>query len=397
VFAAFFYLLRGYGLRLSMNEWMVLLEALDRGLARNSLTKFYELCRAVLVKTEADFDRFDMAFMAYFQGVSTPEDLPGEFWEWLDSGGAPHGADRAMIDEYLLELEELQRLFEERKKEQKERHDGGSYWIGTGGASAMGNSGANRRGIRAGGEGRHRNAVQVAGERRFRDFRQDSALDIRQFQMAFRRLRQYSSRLDSRKTELDIDATAKETCDKAGMLTLVWDKPRRNTVKLLALFDSDGSMLPYGRLCSRLFHAVSRSSHFKDLKVYYFHNCIYEHVYTTPACRRGEWIDTEWLLKNLGQEYRLILVGDGAMAPSELTRKGGNSMIGLYNSVPGAEWLIRFRKQYEKSIWLNPILEPEWEYAYGSHTIQIIRGIFPMFELTIEGLESGIRKLLVSR
>ena len=259
----------------------------------------------------------------------------------------------------------------------------------------MGHSGYNPAGIRIGSEGRHKTALQVAGERKFKDFRQDNILDIRQFQMAFRKLRQYSARMEGARTELDIDGTIDETCNNAGNLKLVFDKPRKNTIKLLILFDSDGSMTPYSRLCNRLFQAVSKSSHFKDLKVYYFHNCIYDHLYTTPYCRKGEWVDTSWVLNNLNSEYKVIFVGDGTMAPSELTHKGGNSVIGLYNEEPGIEWLQKFRKRYKRAIWLNPIQESDWDYVYGSISLNMIRKVFPMFELTLDGLEAGIKKLLV--
>jgi uncharacterized protein with von Willebrand factor type A (vWA) domain len=215
--------------------------------------------------------------------------------------------------------------------------------------------------------------------------------------MAFRRLRQFSSRVDGAKTELDIDATIDETCEHAGNLHIVWDRPRKNTVKLLLLFDSDGSMMPYSTLCSHLFQAVSKSNHFKDLKVYYFHNCIYDYLYTTPYCKRGEWIDTEWVFRNLSSEYKVIFIGDASMAPSELMSKGGNNSVGLYNELPGIEWLMRFKRRYPKHIWLNPIPAREWEYVNGRRTIGIIRETFPMYELSIGGLEAGIKKLLVSK
>ncbi|WP_027398625.1 vWA domain-containing protein [Anaerovorax odorimutans] len=398
MFITFFYLLRARGLKVSLNEWMVLMEALDKGLCKASLLDFYHLCRSVLVKSEADYDKFDMAFAEFFQGIESPEDLPEEFWDWLNKDVKVRDInDKNMLDDYVLELEELMKRFRERIEEQKERHDGGNYWIGTGGTSTMGHSGYHERGIRVGGEGRHKTAVQIAGERNFRDFRQDNILDTRQFQMAFRKLRQFSSKVEGAKTELDIEKTIDETCDNAGRLKLVWDRPRKNTVKLLILFDADGSMMPYSRLCSQLFQAVSNANHFKDLKVYYFHNCIYEHLYTTPHCRRGEWVDTEWVLSNLKSEYKVIFVGDGTMAPSELMSKGGNCYIGLYNEVPGIEWLKKFKKKYSKSVWLNPIPEREWEYTYGSPTLLKIKEIFPMFELTIDGLEASIKKLLVSR
>ena len=179
------------------------------------------------------------------------------------------------------------------------------------------------------------------------------------------------------------------------MLHLVYEKPRKNTVKILLLIDSDGSMLMYSDLCNRLFQALRKSNHFKDLQVYYFHNCIYDHLYTTPFCKRGDWVDTTWALSNLDSEYKTIFVGDAAMAPSELFRKGGNSFIGLYNDQLGIEWLNKFDKRYKKKIWLNPIPEKEWSYTYGSYTIEKIGDLFPMFELSLDGLEKGIKKLLV--
>lgn len=398
MFINFFNLLRLRGLDISLNEWMSLMEALDKGLGKSSLMGFYRLCRSILIKSEADYDKFDLIFAEYFKAISTEEEIPEELWKWLNEDVLVRDInDKTMLDNFLLELEELQQRLKERLAEQKERHAGGNYWIGTGGTSTMGHSGYHERGIRVSGEGRHKSAVQVAGDRHFRDFRQDNILDIRQFQMAFRKLRQYSSRIDGAKTELDIDGTIDETCNNAGNLKLVWERPRKNTVKLLLLFDSDGSMMPYSRLCSQLFQAVSKSNHFKDIKVYYFHNCIYEHLYTTPYCTRGEWIDTEWVLSNLSSEYKVIFVGDGTMAPSELLNKGGNCYIGLYNDIPGIDWLKRFQKKYPKHIWLNPIHERDWEYIYGSKTIMLIKDLFPMFELTIDGLEAGIKRLLVSR
>lgn len=393
MFLEFFYLLRARGVEVSINEWMTLVEALDKGLAHASFKGFYYLCRAILIKSESDFDNFDAVFAEYFHNVKTPEDLPEEFWKWLSEDEQERDEGRG--DEWPKELEEIMRLFRERIEEQKEKHDGGTYWIGTGGTSTMGRGGYHTTGIRTGGESRHKSALQIAGERHFKDFRDDKVIDIRSFQMAFRKLRQYSSRIDIAKTELDIDATVDETCENAGMLHIVYDKPRKNTVKLLLLIDSDGSMLPYSRLCNRLFQAVSKANHFKDLKVYYFHNCIYDNLYTTPYCRRGDWVETNWVLGNLDSEYKVIFLGDAAMAPSELFRKGGNAMIGLGNDELGIEWLKKFRRRYKKCIWLNPIDEDSWDYTYGYKTIQAIKEVFPMYELTLGGLEKGIKKLLV--
>lgn len=395
MFIEFFYLLRAKGLSISLDEWLCLIEALDKGLAMNSLMEFYYLCRNVLIKTESDYDKFDMAFAEYFQGIQTADDIPEELWNWLSAGELERKLDDmpAWAKEY--DFDELMQMFKERLAEQTEKHDGGNYWIGTGGTSVMGHGGYNPAGIRVGGYGRHQSAIKVAGERNFKDFRQDSALDIRQFQMAFRKLRQFSTRVETAKTELDIEATIDATCNNAGMLKLVYDKPRKNTVKLLLLIDSDGSMAPYSRLCNQLFQAVHQSTHLKDLKTYYFHNCIYDHLFTGPACRRGDWTPTDWIFGNLDSEYKVIFVGDGAMSPYELLAVGGNQDWYAYNEEPGIAWLHKFRRRYKKCIWLNPIKEGRWDWTYGSRTINMVREVFPMFELTLDGLDKGIQKLLV--
>ena len=208
-------------------------------------------------------------------------------------------------------------------------------------------------------------------------------------------MRQYSTRVDTAKTELDVEATVKATGDNAGMLSLVYEKPRKNTVKVLLLMDSDGSMRRYSDLCNTLFQALRKSNHFKDLQVYYFHNCIYDHLYKNPTCEYGDWVDTEWLMKKFDSEYKVIFVGDGAMAPYELLSVGGINDIRLYNSEPGIAWLRKLDKKFKKKIWLNPISKKRWNFAWGSYTINAIRDEFDMFELSLGGLEEGIKKLLV--
>ncbi len=395
MFLDFFYALRSGGLNVSLDEWLTLTDALDRGLCDSSFTKFYYLCRNVLVKSEADYDKFDMLFAEFFKGLEAMEELPPEFWDWLNTDVHVRDINDKPSSDEQLTLEQLIKRFQERIAEQKERHDEGSYWIGTGGRSTMGHSGYNDMGIRTGGEGRHRTAVQIAGERKFRDFRQDEIMDIRHFQMAFRKLRQFSTRVDAQKTELDIDATIDETCENAGNLKLVFEKPRKNTVKLLLLFDSDGSMASYSRLCSRLFQAAHQSNHFKDLQVYYFHNCIYEHLFTSPHCLMSESVETEWVFSNLGSDYKVIIIGDASMSMYELLDVGGNIYYSRFNEEPGIEWLKKVRRKYGRAIWMNPIPESRWETAYGWRSIAEIREVFPMFELSLDGLEAGIKKLMV--
>ena len=400
MFTAFFYLLKDKGLPVSLNEWMTLMEGLDKGLEHASLTGFYYLTRAVLVKTEADYDRFDQAFLQYFKGVEHIEELPKELLEWLSKPMPQAGYDKDEVDRRAaeLEMEDLRRMLEERLAEQHERHDGGNRWIGTGGTSPFGHSGYNPKGIRIGGPAKNRSAIQIAGERKFQDFREDHTLDLRQFQVALRRLRQFSALDDGPKDVLDVDETIRETSDNAGQLSLVFTRERKNMVKLLLLFDSGGSMWPYSTLCTTLFQAVSKANHFKDLKVYYFHNCFYDKLYTTPACWEPNSIETEWVLKNLSSDYKVIIVGDASMAPSELLSRGGNIYY-WYGSdnEPGITWIRRFTARFKKIAWLNPLSPWSWEHGYGSETIDYIRREVPMYQLTVEGLEQATKALVKAR
>ena len=396
MFLEFFNVLRLHGLKISLDEWLVLIDALNRGMAENSLMEFYYLCRNVLIKSETEYDKFDQAFAEYFKGIESVDEIPQELRDWLS-----HDELERMLEDMPewakeYDLDTLRKMFRERLQEQTEKHDGGNYWVGTGGTSPFGHGGYNPAGIRVGGEGRHQSAIQIAGERNFRDFRQDNELDTRQFQMAFRKLRQFSSRVDAAKTELDIDATIDATCDNAGLLKLVYEKPRKNTVKLLLLMDSDGSMRSYSKLCSQLFQAVNQSTHLKDLKIYYFHNCIYDYLYTDPYIIDGRWIETDWIFRNLGSDYKVIIVGDAAMSSYELTARGGNINWYAWNNEPGIDWLKKFNRFYRKVIWLNPIKESRWTHAWGARTIQMVREIFPMYELTLNGLDKGIHKLLTN-
>lgn len=399
MFTDFFYLLRKRGIKVSLNEWMMLIEALDKGLCNSSLTEFYYLSRAILVKTEADYDKFDLIFSEYFKGIESVKQLPQELIDWLNDVKAQSEFDKDEVDRRSkgLDFDKIRQMMEERLEEQKERHDGGSYWIGTGGTSVFGNSGYNSIGIRAGGDGGHRRALQVASERGYRDFREDRTLNERQFQLAFRRLRQFSTKQDGPKDTLDLDQTIEKTCNNAGNLKIVLERPRVNGIKLLVLFDSGGSMWPYSTMCNSLFQAVSKSNHFKDLKVYYFHNCFYESLYKDPSCSYRNTIETEWVLRNLDKDYKVIVIGDGSMAPSELIYPGGANFYNHPNEKPGVEWIERFKSKYDKMIWMNPIPKEEWEYGYGYQTIQIIKEMVPMYHLTVKGLEEGLKNLLVRK
>lgn len=398
MFASFFYLLRQRGLDVSPNEWMTLLEGMEKGLHHSTLTGFYHLCRAVLVKSEAEYDRLDQVFLEFFEDVPFQGELPDELLEWLEH---PSEDLRRTVEDLRAEgfpeesLEELLKLLEERLKEQTEEHNGGNYWVGTQGRTPWGNSGWHPNGIRIGGQGRYRTAMSVAGERKFRDFRKDHTLDSRQFQMAFRMLRQLSARHDSAERELDVDATIHDTCEQAGTLQVRYQKPRKNTVKVLLLMDSGGSMDYYGELCSQLFRAATKSNHFKELHTYYFHNCIFSELYEEPQLWHSGRVTTEWVLQNFDSSYKVIIVGDAAMHPYELREKRFDWETRSYGP-SGMEWLERFRKQYPYLIWLNPEPMPD-EPDYWSQTHYLLGHTFEMFDLSAQGLEAGMKRLMVRR
>ena len=398
MFASFFYLLRQRGLDVSLNEWLTLLQGMEQGLHRSSLTGFYQLCRAVLVKSEAEYDRFDQVFLEFFKDVPWQGELPEEVLQWLEHPKEDLGETvRRLRDLGMPEesLEELLRRLEERLKEQTEEHNGGNYWVGTQGRTPWGNSGWHPGGIRIGGQGRHRTAMTVAGERKYRDFRKDNTLDTRQFQMAFRLLRQLSVQADSSEKVLDVDGTIRDTCDNAGTLKVRYKNPRKNAVKVLLLMDSGGSMDYYAGLCSMLFQAATKSNNFKELHTYYFHNCVYSEVYTHPGLRWDSVAPTEWLLQNYDASYKVIIVGDGAMSPYELREPRYDWEKRTYGD-SGLAWLERLRRHYPYLIWLNPEPMPA-RPDYWSQTHWQLAQIFHMYDLSAEGLEQGMKRLMVRR
>lgn len=394
MFTDFFYFLRGYGLNVTPDEWLLLCEALDKGLAGASLTGFYNICRATVVKSEVDYDKFDRAFVEYFREIGEMSDrIPEVMQKWLDDPKAkPHNRDEEIAG-WNAETppEEVERMLRERIREQDSEHNGGSYWVGTGGMSLFGNDGGSPYGIRVGGKSHYHRALRVAGERKFRDFTLDRTLGVRDFQVALRYLRQYSNRTDEPKTVLNAEKTADETASQGGMLHLAWERPRRNTVKVLLLMDSGGSMDYYSSLCSALFRAVSRSNRFRDLKTYYFHNCIYQYLYTDPKCLMESAVRTEDILRTLDSSYKLIIVGDAEMAPYEL-------MSRRYIPSPGKsglEWMREVRDHFDRSVWLNPSGGGGYWEVPESYTT--LKNEFDMYELTVENLILAMKKLISSR
>lgn len=399
MFSPFFYILKAKGLNISMTEWITLMEALNQGLCCSSLTNFYYIARMVLIKSEADYDKYDLAFAEYFKDFNANPDMSDSLKEWLEKPETEQDDRNEELykkQENQLESQDIESMFNERKAEQKMEHNGGSYWIGTSGTSTFGHDGRSQGGIRIGGRASMRSAFQVVGERKFEDFRRDKALNMRQFQVAFRRLRQFSARMDIQKTELDLDGTIDATCNNGGYLQLEFDKPRKNTVKLLLLFDSGGTMYPFSALCNNLFQAVHKANHFKDVKTYYFHNCIYSHLYKSAECDYGDWIETDWVLKNISSDYKVIIVGDAGMASEELYSPNGNYR-GPNHGLPGYEWLRLLKKRYKKIVWLNPRMHFNVAKLDWLETEHAIANLIKMYPLSIDGLKLAIEELMITK
>ena len=400
MFTDFFYKLREAGLKVTLGEWLTLQEALEKGLCNSSLTEFYYLSRMILIKSETEYDKFDLVFESVFQGRKIDQEIGEQMLRWLDKPEMTELLKESekdwlnKLEEGKPDKEEVEDKLRQRLKDQDSEHNGGTQWIGTMGKTSFGNTGGNVGGVRVGGASGYQSAFQVIGERKYRDFRNDRVMDNRQFQQALRRLRQFSARLDIPKTELDLKRTIDETCNHGGMLNIVMDKPRKNSVKLLLLMDSGGTMIPYTRLLNDLFQSVTKTNHFKEVKVYFFHNCIYSNLYKTPECENGDWIETEWMFRNLDSDYKVIIVGDAAMAPEELYSTSGNYR-GPNGGLSGLEWLKLLKRNYKKIVWLNPKMAPG--HAPWREAETLIKELFPMYKLTVDGLNQAMVKLMVNR
>lgn len=387
MFLDFFYTLRRYRIPVSVTEWMALMQALSQGLGHASLERFYILARALLVKDVGYYDAYDLAFQETFQGIATPMEIVEDILAWLQHPQALAALSPAQLRLLTpLDLDTLRQLFAERLREQQERHDGGNRMVGTGGTSPFGQHGQHPTGIRLGEGGGQGTAVQVAEARRYENYRHDRTLDLRQLQLALKKLR-HLQRLGGA-DELDLDATVDETCRNAGDIELVWRPPRKNQVKVLLLMDAGGSMLPYTHVVERLFSAAHQATHFQDFQYYYFHNCIYEHLYTD--IRMNKKVATRAILQTLDADYKVICVGDAYMAPEELLDPGGALYYYYHNYTPGIEWLRRIQTYFQACIWLNPLPERHWDRP----SIALVRQVFSMYELTLAGLDLGTKFLV---
>jgi len=234
--------------------------------------------------------------------------------------------------------------------------------------------------------------MKVAEERHFEDYRTDVALDVRNTKLALRRLRQLT-RSDGPE-ELDIDATIDKTCREAGEIELVFRPKRKNDVRLLLLLDVGGTMDPYYEPVSRLLSALHEERGLRDFKAFHFHNCVYERVFETGQLRRSESMLTADLLRTYGERWKLMVVGDAAMHPSELTSARGNINPRMESNTTGLAWLTRLERHFGRSVWLNPDKPVTWA---TSSTCRTVSTLFPMFHLSVDGIEAAVKGLVGAR
>ncbi|HZG21840.1 MULTISPECIES: vWA domain-containing protein [Herbaspirillum] len=383
----FFYTVKQAGVPASIKEFLTLLEAMDRQVIHPSLDEFYYLARLTLVKDEAHFDKFDRAFGAYFKGVETIfEKRPDIPLEWLvkqlQRDLTPE--QKAAIEKFGYDklMDRLKQLLEE----QKERHEGGSKWIGTGGVSPFGHGGFNPEGIRIGGKGGQRSAVKVWEERQYQDYDGERELGTRNIKVALRRLRRFAR--EGLEEELALDDTIRATASNAGYLDIRMQPERKNKIKVLMLFDVGGSMDDHIARTEELFSAAR--TEFKNMEFFYFHNCVYDYLWKNNRRRHAERFPTWDVLRKYTPDTKLIFVGDATMSPYEIVQPGG--AVEYNNAEAGADWLQRFTAAFPHFVWLNPEPEGLWQYR---QSIALIRQLMNdrMFPLTMDGLERAMRLL----
>ncbi|QNN65824.1 VWA domain-containing protein [Sphingomonas rhizophila] len=389
MFISFVEALRRGGLSASLKEHLLLLEALDADVIAQDPEQFYYLARATFVHDERQLDRFDRVFAEVFKGV-----LPGEGEELR--ADVPEEWLRLVAEKYLTpeEMEAIKSLgswdeimdaLRQRLEEQQGRHQGGNKWIGTGGTSPFGHGGFNPEGVRIGGPGRHGRAIKVWEKREFRDLDGDRELGTRNIKVALRRLRRFAR--EGAADELDLDGTIEGTA-RRGWLDVRMRPERHNAVKLLLFLDIGGSMDGHVLQAEELFSAAR--TEFKHLEHYYFHNCIYEGVWKDNRRRHVEKIPTHDIIHKFGSDHKLVIVGDAAMSPYEITHAGGS--IEHFNEEAGAVWLRRLTDTYRSAAWINPTPEPYWGHSASTSILKTLMD-GRMYPMTLEGLDEAMRAL----
>jgi uncharacterized protein with von Willebrand factor type A (vWA) domain len=390
MFMRFFSELRQARVPVTLKEYLVLMEGLDKAVIGRSVEDFYYLSRATLVKDEKNLDKFDRVFSHVFKGLETVQEgmtaeIPADWLKSLTEKFLTE-EEKAQI-EAMGGFEKLMETLQERLREQKKRHEGGNKMIGTGGTSPFGADGYNPEGVRIGQDkGRHGRAVKVWDKREYKNLDDSVELGTRNIKVALRRLRKFAR--EGAPEELDLPGTIKGTSEK-GYLDIVLRPERRNKIKVLIFFDIGGSMDSHIKLCEELFSAAR--TEFKNLEFFYFHNCLYESVWKDNRRRHTEKIPTWDVLHKYPHDYKVIFVGDATMSPYEITYPGGS--VEHWNEEPGAVWVDRLTQIYESVVWLNPTPERHWNYT---QSIEVMKTLVNdrMYPLTIDGLDKAMRELV---
>jgi uncharacterized protein with von Willebrand factor type A (vWA) domain len=388
----FFYTLRAAKLPVSVNEYLTLLEALKAqvvgpGSDACSLNDFYFLSRLILVKDEKHYDKFDRAFGAYFKGVERLTDFTKEVpLDWLEKILQKELTPEQKAAIEKMGWDELMETLKKRLEEQKERHEGGNKWIGTGGTSPFGNGGYNPQGIRIGGKGGNRSAVKVWDQRSYQDYDDTQELGTRNIKVALRRLRRFAR--EGSAEELDLDGTIHKTAANAGYLDILMRPERHNNVKVLLLMDVGGTMDDHIARVEEMFSAAK--AEFKHLEFYYFHNCVYDFMWRNNKRRFAEKFATVDILRKYNKDYKLIFIGDATMSPYEIVQPGGS--VEYNNEEAGAEWLQRLTHAFPKYAWINPEPQGVWQYRQSVSIIQQLMSN-RMYPMTLKGLEEAMRML----
>ncbi|MFN8720330.1 MAG: vWA domain-containing protein [Rhodospirillales bacterium] len=394
MFTTFFYELRRARVPVSLKEYLALLEAMKAGVADGSIEDFYHLSRAILVKDERNFDRFDVVFGQVFKGLETLGEALAEVFGTVPDEWLRKLAEKVLSEEEKAQIEALggwdaiMRTLAQRLAEQKDRHQGGSKWIGTAGTSPFGAHGYNPEGVRIGQEGnRNRRAVKVWDRRDFRNLDDTVELGTRNIKVALRRLRRFGR--SGAADELDLPDTIRSTAQNAGWLDIKMRPERRNAAKVLLFLDVGGSMDDHVRIAEELFSAAR--SEFRHLEHFYFHNCVYETVWRDNRRRQTERTGTWEVLRTFGSDWRLVFVGDASMSPYEIVQPGGS--VEHWNPEAGSVWLDRMVATWPRAVWLNPVAEPYWGYT---QSVGMIRRIMEdrMYPLTLAGLDAAMRALV---
>jgi len=392
VFLSFYEALRKVGVPVSLREYLGFLEGVAAGLVTYDIDGFYYLARTAMVKDERHLDRFDRAFAEAFKGLEAITadqvldaiELPGDWLKKL--------AEKTLSPEEMASIQamggfdKLMDALKKRLEEQKQRHQGGSKWIGTAGTSPFGAYGYNPEGVRMGQiESRHKKAVKVWDKREFRNLDDSVELGTRNIKVALKRLRRWAR--TGADDELDLPGTIRATAEQ-GYLDVITRPERHNAVKVLLFLDVGGSMDPFVRVVEELFSAAR--SEFKHLEYHYFHNCLYEGVWRDNHRRWDRQIPTWEVLRTYGADYKCIFVGDAAMSPYEIVHPGGANEH--WNAEPGMTWLARAREHWSHNVWLNPLPEPQWHFT---QSVGMIRDLFEgaMFPLTLEGIGRAMKAL----